>query len=346
MLNELKKFLGIDVLESDDTSNKAALADLHNQLIALVAQVESLKPTPPPITPPQPIPSPAGTVLYVNPHSVVKEFLNTHPTDPNFALLEKIAQQPTGIWLTGGTEAEVYTQVQSVLKDANGKLVTFVIYNIPHRDNGGQSAGGAATQAEYNAWLGSIDAAIKDSGNPLVNIVFEPDALGFAVDGATIDYPTLSVLQIGISILAQNPNRTIYLDVAMWVSDPSNMATAIKFMQTQDGLKGIRGFALNVSGYTSTDICKTYGEKLAADTGLRYIIDTSRNAKGGIPGQWENVPHQGLGEKPLTEVNVGSMDYNLYVKCPGESDGADGGSPAAGQFFYSEAVDLVTNGLI
>ena len=78
-----------------------------------------------------------GSELYVNPPSAVAQFLASHPNDPNAALLKKIADQPTGIWLTDGTEIEVHNQVKQVLKDANGKLVTFVVYNIPNRDNGG-----------------------------------------------------------------------------------------------------------------------------------------------------------------------------------------------------------------
>jgi len=87
-----------------------------------------------------------GATLYKDPNSEIAQWLRNNATDSNFSLVQKL-DEPTSIWLTGGTQDEVYKQVKTVLTDAGSKLVAFVVYNIPHRDNGGASAGGAADQA-------------------------------------------------------------------------------------------------------------------------------------------------------------------------------------------------------
>ncbi len=307
-------------------------------------------PVPPTPTPPAPNPNPVpptpssnpfvGAELYVNPNGVVAQFVANNPNDPNIDLLKKISTQPTGMWLTGGTEAGVYKQVSDVLKDAVGKLVTFVVYNIPNRDNGGQSSGGAATPSAYYAWCGSIDSAIKDAGNPKVVLILEPDAMGFALQEDTQGkYKRFEMLKIANDILTQNPNRFVYLDIAMWNPDTQPMADAIKASM----IKNLRGFALNVSGYNALGACTQFGDSLTAQTGLPYIVDTGRNGNGGILGQWENLTGQALGLKPLSLINVAHTDANLWIKPSGESDGADNGAPPAGELFYDRAVELAKN---
>lgn len=279
--------------------------------------------------------------LYVNPNSVVAKFVAANPGDTNVSMLNKIAVEPTAIWLTGGTQDEVYKQVQDILKAAGSALVTFIVYNIPHRDNGGASAGGAADQAAYESWIGAIDAAVKDLGNPKVVFIMEPDALGFASQKA--DYAQYATIKIAIDILTQNPNRSVYLDIPMWNPTPDSMASAITFLKTQDGMKNVRGWALNTSGYNNDEACQRFGESLVGIVGCHYIVDTSRNANGGVPGQWENVPGQELGAKPLSQPATATFDGNIWAKPPGESDGNNSGHPNAGEFDYAYAVELAKN---
>ena len=89
------------------------------------------------------------------------------------------------------------------------------------------------------------------------------------------------------------------------------------------GADRIRGFALNVSNYDPPREPKAqksgpddpsqdeigYAGDLAAGlakvgiTGKGFIIDTSRNGRGGIrstPGNWCNVKGAGLGERPAS----------------------------------------------
>jgi cellulose 1,4-beta-cellobiosidase len=93
-----------------------------------------------------------------------------------------------------------------------------------------------------------------------------------------------------------------------------------------------------------------------------FIIDTSRNGKGGIRskwGDWCNIHGAGLGERPRAEPAPG-IDAYFWVKPPGESDGVADATqprfdpecasnesapkaPQAGVWFQSYFLDLVRN---
>jgi cellulose 1,4-beta-cellobiosidase len=121
----------------------------------------------------------------------------------------------------------------------------------------------------------------------------------------------------------------------------------------------------------SSDPCyneMVYVKKLAvglADHGVRnkgFIIDTSRNGKGGIRkvwGHWCNIKGAGLGERPRAAPEP-FIDAFFWVKPPGESDGISDptkprfdaecasdesapNAPQAGQWFQSYFHDLVRN---
>lgn len=97
-----------------------------------------------------------------------------------------------------------------------------------------------------------------------------------------------------------------------------------------------------------------------------FVIDTSRNGTGpwqapaGVypdAQDWCNPPDRGLGLRPTAETGLPLVDAYLWVKIPGESDGActrglgPGGTtvdpewgiidPGAGQWFPEMALDLV-----
>ncbi len=148
------------------------------------------------------------------------------------------------------------------------------------------------------------------------------------------------MVKIAVDILTQNPNRSVYLDVPMWDATPNSMEATIDFMIQQDKLKNIRGYSLNTSGYNSDDKCHAFGNALVSAVGGYYIVDTSRNANGGVAGQWENVANQGLGANPLSQMANPLFDGNLWIKPPAESDG---GTVPAGQLNIPYAVELAKN---
>jgi endoglucanase len=139
----------------------------------------------------------------------------------------------------------------------------FVPYNIPGRDCGGYSAGGAQTTADYEAWISAIAGAI---GTREAVIVLEPDALanlpsdcGYDSTGQlTADRYT----QIGYAIgaLEALPSALVYLDAghSEWHS-VGDMAQRL----VQAGVGGTQGFYLNVSNYQPTAQLTEFGTWIA-----------------------------------------------------------------------------------
>ena len=100
---------------------------------------------------------------------------------------------------------------------------------------------------------------------------------------------------------------------------------------------GIKGFADNIA----------YGTRLSALLGgAHFVVDTSRNGngpaqKGAGDRHWCNPAGRALGDPPTMRTGVPLVDAYLWVKRPGESDGACGsGAPAAGQWWPGYALKL------
>src|SRR5882672_99312 len=62
---------------------------------------------------------------------------------------------PHAVWLAGGTPSQVSATVTSTLQEANLEraVPVFVVYNIPGRDCGSYSAGGAQNTSDYETWI-------------------------------------------------------------------------------------------------------------------------------------------------------------------------------------------------
>src|ERR1044071_3253907 len=107
------------------------------------------------------------------------------------------------------------------------------------------------------------------------------------------------------------------------------MARALK----RAGIDHADGFALNVANFETTKDTIAYGVRLSARLGgAPFVIDTSRNGNGPAAKghhHWCNPPGRALGEAPTLSTGQPLVDAYLWVKRPGESDGACGrGAPA------------------
>ena len=96
-----------------------------------------------------------------------------------------MATTPQAVWFTGGTPAEVKRSVRKTMQQAKGerRVPVLVAYNVPFRDCGQYSAGGALDTAAYEAWIDGFAAGIGD--DPAV-VILEPDALGIIPYNTTI----------------------------------------------------------------------------------------------------------------------------------------------------------------
>ncbi|MFB7334598.1 glycoside hydrolase family 6 protein [Streptomyces adustus] len=256
--------------------------------------------------------------------------------------IRKIAEQPTGEWI-GPENPEQEARGFTEAADRVGRTALLVLYDIPHRDCGQYSQGGAGDGDTYRAW---IDGVARGIGDRPSTVVLEPDALLHLVDGCTPEEfhaERYDLLRGAVEKLKSLKNTKVYLDAgnAGW-GHPDQVADALR----RAGVAKADGFAVNVSNFYSTKDSLAYGRALSAKVGGKhFVVDTSRNgngpyAQGDQDERWCNPPGRALGTPPTTRTADALADAYLWVKRPGESDGQCKGGPKAGQWWPKYALDL------
>jgi endoglucanase len=268
-------------------------------------------------------------------HQVASSWARSRPADA--ALLRRIADAPQAVWY-GDWNRNVRNDVASAVGAAarQGSIPVLVAYNIPARDCGSYSAGGAASADAYRRWIRDFAAGI---GRHRAVVILEPDALA-GMDCMPRAQQDQRVTLIGEAVRTlKSAGATVYLDAGhgRWIgAEP--MAERLR----RAGIAQADGFALNVSNFHPTAVNVAYGEQLSRLTGGKhFVIDTSRNGMGNVtPEQWCNPAGQALGEMPTTRTGHPLVDAYLWIKRPGESDGTCGGGPRAGEFWGEYALGL------
>lgn len=258
-------------------------------------------------------------------------------------LIRWIARQPQGLWLGDWTRNVRRTAARRVRAARRaGAVPVLVVYNIPERDCGQHSHGGAPDGRAYLRW---IEALARGIGRGPATVILEPDALaglGCLPRAARVERTRL--LAAAVDRLTARGGTAVYLDAGNpgWV--PARIMAA---RLRAAGVRRARGFALNVSGFQTTARVRRYGRALSRRTGgARFVIDTSRNGNGPHRGgQWCNPPGRALGETPTTDTGDRLIDAFLWVKRPGESDGTCNGGPPAGAWWPEYALDLARRAL-
>ncbi|WBO66108.1 glycoside hydrolase family 6 protein [Streptomyces camelliae] len=259
--------------------------------------------------------------------------------------IRKIAEQPVGEWI-GPENPEQEARGFTEAAQHADRTALLVLYDIPHRDCGQYSQGGAADGDTYRAWIDGVARGIQDRR---AVVILEPDAVLHLVDGCTpapFHEERYDLLKGAITTLKSLQNTKVYLDAgnAGW-GRPDQIYQSLQ----QAGIDRADGFAVNVSNFYSTQDSLAYGKQLSAKVGGKhFVIDTSRNGNGpdtsGDPSQrWCNPPGRALGETPTTRTSDPLVDAYLWVKRPGESDGTCKGGPKAGAWWASYALALARN---
>lgn len=155
---------------------------------------------------------PASVVPYwVNPRGNAARQLAVYRADDRAEeaeLIERIARQPFAEWI--GVEDPL-----------------LVLYNIPHRDCGQYSKGGAPDGDAYRRWLGQVIAGIGDRP---ATVILEPDALPHVEDGCTprkFHEERFALLAEAVHRLRVLPRAKVYLDAGNphWITDPPRTAS-------------------------------------------------------------------------------------------------------------------------
>ena len=279
----------------------------------------------------------AGRKLYVDPNSTARRQAETlrrsRPQDAQ--LLMAIADRPVARWLGGwvnNIEGEVNSAVSTIT--GSGALPVFVAYNIPNRDCGSYSAGGAKGGDAYRKWINGFAAGLR--GRQSI-VILEPDALpGMDCLDKAGQAARISLMKEAVHALKAK-GALVYIDAghSSWRS-AETMAARLK----QVDIAAADGFSLNVSNYLSTASNIAYGERLARLVGGKhFLIDTSRNGVGNTK-EWCNPRGQALGIAPTTNTGHPLVDAFLWIKQPGESDGTCRGGPQAGSWWTDIALEL------
>ncbi|QKW16064.1 glycoside hydrolase family 6 protein [Verrucosispora sp. NA02020] len=263
------------------------------------------------------------------------------------ATLRRISTRPTARWLVGDS-ATVTEEVSEFLAGASrsGQTPVLVTHNLPQRDCGRQGQGGAESAGAYQDWIRRVAAGVQ--GRP-VTIVVEPGAVPDAVDRCVDDVDErLDLLRDAVTVLGSTGSARIYLDAGHpgWITDGARLAAALR----RAGVAEADGFALNVANFVGTPQNVTYGHEISDALGgtTTFVIDTSRNGRGRYPGEtvrsapsWCNPPGRALGADPTTDTGLERVDALLWVKYPGESDGAcRPGEPESGAWWPEYALGL------
>ena len=300
--------------------------------------------------------SSAGAVApgptYVNQdQALLAEIARREKTDPaGAAKLRQLAQQPVTHW-ANGTPYDAKDLKEYLDKaQAAGKEGSVMFYNIPGRDNGGYSGGGAKSVGEYRAWSKQMSDVI---GNRKTTVYLETDAIMQTKEMSPEKTDErLRLIGDTVTMLKKNnPNATVVLDAgsAGW-GTPAETASLLKRANVQNA----DGFFLNVAGFQSTPDVMRKGDAVVDEldklgiTGKRYIIDTSRNgakinAQPGTPEAWADPDGAASGTNPTTDQasikNPNVMAFS-WVKTPWIGDGR---LTQAGMLAAAFAIRLVEN---
>lgn len=297
----------------------------------------------PSVTPSASHPKPAWVTkpLFTDPMNGASQYITVSPAAYGANYISRMAQMPVaqwfGDWNTNVTnDANAYVSAAA----AAGSVPIVVAYNIPNRDCGGYSIGGANGISVYTDWVRRLAAGI---GNRTAVVILEPDALG-ALDclPASLQQERLTSISQAVSILKSNANTAVYIDAGTAAWQPKDVMAA---RLTSANIASADGFSLNVSYFAPTHQNYTFGDQLSQLVGNKhYVVDTSRNGGNNIvTGMQCNPSFASLGQAPTTNTGRDLVDGLLWIKIPWESDGPCNGSPDPGVEYWDYAIKLAQN---
>ena len=287
-------------------------------------------------TTPAPIPTPSlSGELFVDPYNSAALWADANPNDPRSALIgSAIGDESIARWF-GEWSGDIERAVSNYVNQAGNDIPVLVAYNVPDRDCGQHSAGGAANYDAYEAWIAGMARGLGDG--PAI-IILEPDSI--ALNGCAGSERNDAIGNAAATINTACDQCQVYIDAghSNWI-DANEMAERL----LDAGVLGADGFFTNVSNYNATANEEVFGaqvlDALGNPSGIGQVIDVSRNGNGSN-GEWCDPGGRAIGVSPTLNTGNSNVDALLWVKVPGEADGCAAG---AGQFVPQNAFDLARN---
>jgi endoglucanase len=287
-----------------------------------------------------------SSTFWVNPNMQSAQWVAQNPNDSRAALIrDRVTTVPQGTWFTTTNTSTVQGQVNALVgaAAAAGQIPVLVVYNVPNRDCGGASSGGAPSHTAYRQWIDQVAAGL--GGRPAY-IVLEPDVLPLmsSCQSAAQQAETQASMAYAAQRLkAGSSQARVYFDIghSNWLT-PAEAANRLRGAQiTANG----DGIATNVSNYRTTQAEINFAIAVLDALGapnLGAVVDTSRNGRGPLGEEWCDPAGRGVGQRPTTQTGNPRIHAFLWVKLVGEADGCAG---AAGQFIPDLAFQLASNGV-
>ena len=252
-----------------------------------------------------------------------------HHDFKNAALLEKMVSKGHAVWFTSGTPAEVKRAVKTTMQKARAKraVPVLVAYNLPFRDCGQYSAGGALNTADYLAWINGFAEGIG-SGEAIV--ILEPDGLGIIpyntnLDGSTdwcqpdltgtgltpeqANQARYDQLNSAVDRLEQNSNASVYLDGTHsgWLNVGEASHRLVKA-----GVNRAEGFYLNTSNYQYTSNLVQYGTWVSQCIADGNYAGCPNQYWNGGPPDWNGTALTPYGQwsDTATTLNLSTAGIN------------------------------------
>ncbi|GLY75347.1 glycoside hydrolase family 6 protein [Actinoallomurus iriomotensis] len=289
----------------------------------------------------------SGT-LYRDPTTQVVRWVQANPNDSRTPVIrDKVASQPQAHWLSSFNPGTVTSEVSGVVSAANAanQIPVFSVYEIPNRDCGGASAGGAPDLGQYQQW---ISAFAQGLGGRTVIVALETDALALqtCLSGSEVTARDQAISQAVQTVKRADANAKVYLDGghSAWNS-AAEQGSRLKAA----GVQYADGFFTDVSNFQPLANEAAYGRSIISYlqsqgiSGKHQIIDTSRDGGAvGAAGDWcgdDNTDHR-IGAYPTLGTGDQNIDGYLWIKPPGEADGC---VYAAGSFVPDLAYNLASS---
>ncbi|GAB9474604.1 Glycoside hydrolase family 6 protein [Globisporangium polare] len=276
--------------------------------------------------------------------------------------LKTVEENSIATWYSDRISTKDAVAALATLLDTCSKStrLSIVVYGLPNKDCSAGYSNGDGTVETSDDYVDFVTQLANAIGDRKVLYVLEPDAVGLIADGGcAVESGYKDNLLLAIPILAANANAQIYLDVGFWTLTKTDSTTAVVNIVKELGKAGrLKGITLNTSNYQLTSeiakLCSTF-QSAIGDTSMHCIVDTSRNYEvaGANSSEWCNRKSAGIGKLPTEETGYDNLDYFVWIKTPGDSDGtcdeADRSSdamqgPAAGKFFKNHFIKLWNQG--
>lgn len=258
---------------------------------------------------------------------------------PALRATRTIASYPTANWFGGTPAATTRQWVRSRVESAAARhsVAQLVVFNLPNRGCGPVPETGPTTAAGYRHWFRGF---LQGLGEHRAIVIVEPDALGLASClPIRLRLERYALIAWAVKQLHRQGSWA-YIDVghSSWLPE----RIAVNRLRAS-GIARAAGFSLNVSNFRPTPELVRYGTAISKRVGGRhFVIDSGRNGVTPRSDTWCNPPGAGLGHAPTAHTGIRRLDAFLWIKPPGDTDGACNSGPASG-FWPAYAARLLRN---